>query len=215
MASRWSAIIANRLLPKSDADPSQEHAAGRSSAWLGAIVAATIAALWLAGPFATELLRYERTAVIEGQWWRLATCHFAHLSAAHLLLNLLGLVLLALLFPRHYTGLEWLLIAVAAMVAIGAGFVLNEPQLVWYVGLSGVLHGCLAAGALAWWRDGTRTLAVTLAALLAGKLLLEQWRGASALAGDVPVIVDAHLYGALGGLFGAFIVAAHRRVRRA
>ena len=33
------------------------------------------------------------------------------------------------------------------------------------------------------------------------KLVVEQWRGASVVAGDLPVVLEAHVYGALGGLF--------------
>jgi len=92
------------------------------------------------------------------------------------------------------------LILLGSAVVIDLGFVLFEPQLLWYVGLSGVLHGALAAGAIAWWQHETRPLALALTAILAGKLSWEQWHGALPLSGDMPVIVDAHLYGAIGGL---------------
>ena len=42
------------------------------------------------------------------------------------------------------------MIGVASVAMIDLGFVLFEPQLDWYVGLSGVLHGALAAGAVSW-----------------------------------------------------------------
>ena len=74
-----------------------------------------------------------------------------------------------------------------------------EPQLEWYVGLSGVLHGALAAGAIGWWRHESKPLALALTAVLVGKLAWEQWQGALPLSGDMPVVVDAHLYGAIGG----------------
>jgi hypothetical protein len=77
--------------------------------------------------------------------------------------------------------------------------VLLEPQLEWYVGLSGVLHGALAAGAIGWWRHESRALALALTVVLVGKLAWEQWHGALPLSGDMPVVVDAHLYGAVGG----------------
>jgi hypothetical protein len=74
------------------------------------------------------------------------------------------------------------------------------------VGLSGVLHGALAAGALGWWRQESKPLALGLTAVLLGKLAWEQWHGALPLSGDMPVVVDAHLYGAIGGsLAGSFL----------
>jgi rhomboid family GlyGly-CTERM serine protease len=111
-----------------------------------------------------------------------------------------GLALIAALFRRDYSLRQWLLIGLFSVVSIDLGLVFYEPQLQWYVGLSGLLHGAIAAGAVAWWKHETRLLASVLSALLIAKLAWEQLHGALPLSGDMPVIVDAHLFGALGGL---------------
>jgi hypothetical protein len=105
-------------------------------------------------------------------------------------------------------------IALFSLLAIDAGFVFYEPQLLWYVGLSGVLHGALAAGAVAWWRHESRLLALVLSVIFIGKLVWEQWHGALPLSGDLPVVVNAHLYGALGGALAGLLLwlQAHRQV---
>ena len=159
-------------------------------------------------------LRYEREAVLQGEYWRLVTGHLVHGSTQHLILNAAGLGLVAALFPHDYSWRAWLLIALFSLVAIDAGFVFCEPQLHWYVGLSGILHGALAAGAIAWWRHESRSLALILTAIFLGKLAWEQWHGALPLSGDLPVVVDAHLYGAIGGgLAGLMLwLQAHRQV---
>ncbi|WP_324314100.1 rhombosortase [Povalibacter sp.] len=154
-------------------------------------------------------LRYERAAVLEGAYWRLLTGHLVHGGIAHLLLNVMGAALIATLFGRDYTPRQWLIVLLASAVSIDVGFVLFEPQLQWYVGLSGVLHGALAAGAVAGWRHESRSLALTLTLVLVGKLVWEQWQGALPLSGDMPVIVDAHLYGAVGGFLGALGVCLY------
>jgi rhomboid family GlyGly-CTERM serine protease len=175
-------------------------------AWLVGLVAAVLVLLSLTGESGREWLRYERVAVFQGQYWRLLTGHLVHGSVQHLLLNGVGLGLIAALFPREYTVRGWLLILGSSVVAIDLGFVLLEPQLQWYVGFSGVLHGALAAGALGWWRHESKRLALALTAVLAGKLAWEQWQGALPFSGDLPVVVDAHLYGAIGGaLAGALL----------
>ena len=175
-------------------------------AWLVGLLALVLVLLWFTGESGRELLRYERAAVLQGQYWRLLTGHFVHGSGQHLLLNAVGLGLIAALFPREYSVRGWLLILASSIVTIDLGFVFLEPQLEWYVGLSGVLHGALAAGALGWWRHESRALALALTAVLVGKLAWEQWHGALPLSGDMPVVVDAHLYGAIGGaLAGAFL----------
>ena len=175
--------------------------------WLFGLLGATVVLLSLGGESWRETLRYERLAVLRrGEYWRLLTGHLVHGTTLHLILNGAGLALVAALFPREYGARAWLLILVLSMVAIDLGFVLCEPQLDWYVGLSGVLHGVLAAGVIAWWRHESKALALVLTLLLTGKLIWEQWQGALPLSGDMPVVVDAHLYGALGGTVAGAIV---------
>jgi rhomboid family GlyGly-CTERM serine protease len=102
-----------------------------------------------------------------------------------------------------------------AAAAASAGLLLLSPEIAWYVGLSGVLHGMLAAGAIASLK-ARPMLGWALLALLAGKLLLEWQAGGdsavSSLVGGA-VITDAHLYGAAAGVIcgaGARILRASR-----
>jgi rhomboid family GlyGly-CTERM serine protease len=202
---------ANRIHdPRHDLGVCGPQAHPRSATWLLGLIAATVVLLAFGGEGIRLLLRYERIAVLDaGEYWRLLTAHFVHGSMAHAALNLAGLAIIAALFPRHYSTRAWLAIGVASLMAIDVGFVRNEPELEWYVGLSGVLHGALAAGALAWWRLESKPLALALTAIVAGKLAWEQWAGALPLSGDLPVIVNAHLYGTIGGaLAGAGVQAA-------
>jgi rhomboid family GlyGly-CTERM serine protease len=156
-------------------------------------------------------LQYERRALAAGQLWRLITAHLVHLNAWHAVLNLAGLGLLTGLFPRSYTALEWLAVALASALAIDAGLWFGDPWVEWYVGLSGVLHGVLAAGAIAWWRAESRTFAALLSLILTAKLAYEQTRGPLPFSGSLPVVVDAHLYGAIGGAITALAIIKLRR----
>ena len=144
-------------------------------------------------------LRYERTALAQGEWWRLLTAHLVHLDLRHALLNVVGLALVWALFARDYSPRAWIAILLGAVLAIDAGLWLRDSTIEWYVGSSGVLHGAMAAGALAHIREHQRDGWV-LAALLAVKLLYEQTVGALPFAGSIAVVVDAHLYGVLGGV---------------
>lgn len=154
-------------------------------------------------------LRYERTALADGEWWRLASAHVVHLDLEHAVLNALGLALLWALFAAEFTGRRWLAIVAASIAGVDAGLWFLEPALGWYVGASGALHGVLAAGALARLRRH-RMEGAALAVLLIGKLAWEQTQGALPLTISGPVVVDAHLYGALGG-FAAALVLCFRR----
>ncbi len=176
------------------------HCDGRRGATL-ALVCLALLASGLAGQAARQALRYDRNALAAGQWWRLATAHLVHLSFEHAVVNVLALALLWALFARDYSPRAWLLIVASAAAAIDLGLWIADSTVIWYVGSSGVLHGVYAAGAAAHLRRAERDGWV-LAALLLAKLVYEQSAGPLPLVPG-PVIVDAHLYGALGGVLGA------------
>lgn len=170
-----------------------------------------LAALGWVWPAATDALRYQRDAVLQGQVWRLLTAHLVHGDGQHLALNMVGTVLIAALFPQTYRAGQWVVILLMSAGAIGIGFLAWNPGLHWYVGASGILHGALAAGVIAWWRAGQHGLATALAVVLAGKLAWEQWQGALPLTSGLAVIVDAHAYGVGGGILGSMAVLGWQR----
>src|SRR5581483_8302721 len=154
----------------------------------------------LAGKAGRTLLRYDRAEIAAGEWWRLLTAHFVHLDLAHAALNSLGLVLMWALFARDYRPRQWLTIVLGAIAAIDAGLWLRDSTVAWYVGSSGALHGVMAAGTLAHLRRGDLD-GWLLAAFLIVKLCYEQLAGALPFTDSAHgVVVDAHLYGALGGI---------------
>jgi membrane associated rhomboid family serine protease len=98
-----------------------------------------------------------------------------------------------------------------------AGFLLLEPELDWYVGFSGVLHGCMAAGLVAWLRSTRDPLTWLVAGLFAAKLAWEHFQGALPFTAgtlSLPVVHEAHTYGAIGGLLAAIWFGRERHSRR-
>ncbi|MEE9141689.1 MAG: rhombosortase [Gammaproteobacteria bacterium] len=183
---------------------------GDSPALILAVLAVVIE---LFGNGARELFRYAREGVLDGEWWRLLTGHVTHLNPGHLALNLAGLALVWLLFRRDYKLHEWIWIIFASVAAMDTGFLWLNPQLHWYVGLSGLLHGLMAAGVLRWIQEGAWE-AWALAVGLAAKLVWEQFGGAlpfTAEAAGGPVVVDAHLYGTVGGLLAGLWFTLRQR----
>ena len=177
------------------------------------LVALLALALMLAGDSGREWLRFERAGIAAGEVWRLVSGHLVHLGATHTVLNLAGLVLVWLLVGRAYSWRQWLWVMAGSLAAIDLGLWIGAPQLEWYMGLSGLLHGMLAAGIVAGLADRS-TEALILAVVVAGKVAYEQFAGplpgSEATSGGA-VIVDAHLFGAVGGTVAA---AALIRVRR-
>jgi rhomboid family GlyGly-CTERM serine protease len=162
--------------------------------WLLLILVGLGAVLGL-GDSVSALLRYDRSAIAAGGWWRLLTAHIVHLDAHHLILNELGLVLMWSLFAQDYSAEEWCAIVLSGALAISSGLWWLSPHVTWYVGASGVLHTVMGAGiashllARAWDRW-------LLFLGLGAKLAWEQWGGHPAAL----IVVDAHLYGAACGM---------------
>ena len=158
----------------------------------------------LAGPEVQQGLRYERSSIFAGEVWRLFTAHFVHLGWGHLLMNLAALGLIWGLAGRTLRVSAWLVISITSILSVSVGLFMLNPELAWYVGLSGMLHGLLLAGIIANLAAGHR-LEIILLLILCGKVAWEQiygpLPGSAEFAGGA-VVVDAHFYGLVGGLVG-------------
>ncbi|MDZ7786731.1 MAG: rhombosortase [Halofilum sp. (in: g-proteobacteria)] len=163
------------------------------------------------------VLRYSRDAIAAGEIWRLITAHFLHLGAAHFALNAMGTVLAAALVGAQLRPLAWAWVWLACALSVSGGLWWLQPEVGWYVGMSGVLHGLIVAGAVTGLGDyRERLFAAAILAAITAKLGWEQWSGAmpgtAALAGG-SVITEAHLYGAVGGLLAGTVILAMHRLR--
>lgn len=159
-------------------------------------------------------LEYERTAVVAGEAWRLVTGHLVHADWAHLGWNVAGLALVTWLFAREYGPRDWAWILLGSTAAVDLGFLLLEPQLGWYVGFSGVLHGLAAAGLVAWAARTRDWITLVVAGVFALKLGWEHFVGPMAFTSGtlaVPVVHEAHTYGAIGGALAAALALVRGR----
>ncbi len=186
----------------------------RNTDWrLPAILCVMVLIPGLLGVPATEFLRFDRHGIEDGELWRLASGHVVHLGWPHLLLNLAGLLLVWLLAGDQYSFKQWIVVLLGSVTGVSVGLWYLDAGLEWYVGLSGVLHGLLIAGLV----PGVRALSgesLIIAIVVIGKLAYEQLAGplpgSESTAGGA-VVVNAHLYGAVGGAIAALIV--QHRVR--
>jgi rhomboid family GlyGly-CTERM serine protease len=178
----------------------------------GGLVAVALV-LQLRAHAAVPLLRYERGLIQSGEIWRLVTGHLVHLGWWHLCMNAAALALVSLLLGDQLRTGEWIGVVLTSSLAVGLGLLAFDPALIWYVGLSGMTHGLITAGCLTLTRRSPAWGLVGLA-LLASKVAWEQLRGAmpgtEALIGGTTV-VDAHLYGAVGGVIAALIISLPSR----
>ncbi len=174
-------------------------------------LAISITLFALGGSELSLLFRFERELLQAGEIWRLISGHLVHLSWSHLGLNIMGLALVWLLVGANLSIKNWLIAITGTALGISAGLWVFNPELTWYVGLSGVLHGILITGCIVEVRrDGLKNkAAMVLLALVWAKLVWEQVAGplpGSELSAGGKVIVDAHFYGGLCGIvFGGLL----------
>jgi len=178
----------------------------RLGQWLlpGAVLILAVLLLF-GGEWLREWLRFDRQAILNGEIWRLLSGHIVHLGWPHFALNGAGLALVWFLVGDSYDTRGWGLVCLLSILTMDAGLWVFDPDLQWYVGLSGLLHGLLAAGLVA--RLGKQDKeAIALLLLLLAKLAWEQLNGplpgSEATAGG-NVVVDSHLFGAIGGVLAA------------
>ncbi|AWL11608.1 Rhomboid protease [Saliniradius amylolyticus] len=148
-----------------------------------------------------QQLIYDRVLVRSHEWWRLLSANLLHTNINHLLLNLAGVALLWALHGDYYRTGGLLLRFMLCALGCTLGLFWFVENMLWYVGLSGALHGLFAWGAVQDIRYGLKSGWLLLAGLIA-KLAYEQWFGASADISrwiNAAVATDAHLFGALAG----------------
>lgn len=199
---------------------------GGRNAWLLCLALAAGAAAMTYLPEGMAQLRYERGALSAGQAWRVLSAHLVHLNTAHLLHNLLGLLLIREFLWRDMAVMHGLGLLLASAAGVCAGLWWFHPDLAWYAGLSGALHGLWAGCALAacWPRRATVIVrpgrdhdgvAIGIIALLilAAKLCAELLPGSLVAEGmgGIPTVPFAHFHGALAGVLYVVIWRGNRR----
>jgi len=164
-------------------------------------VIAFISEYFIGGSF-TQVLVYQKKLITQGEVWRLFSGHILHTNGYHLLLNLAALFMLWALHGRFYSIKIYSLLFLFCSLTTSVGLYYFDPTLIQYVGLSGVLHGIFIFGAIMDIKTKDKTgyllfLGVWL------KIAYEQFYGANADVSNLieaNVAVNAHLWGALGGL---------------
>lgn len=167
--------------------------------------------LWVLGDSATAMLAFDRDSILDGQWWRLLTGHWVHLNGTHLALNVGAFLVIFLIFWRDLTPLNWLFASLFIATGSSLSLLIVHPQIDWYMGLSGLLHGLPVFAALAPKQRYPHTGLIVLA-LITAKLVIEHVFSSGLYFDDViggPVLTIAHVHGALWGTLLAFAIRAY------
>lgn len=162
-------------------------------------------------------LEFNRTKISEGEYWRLFTGNFVHYGFAHLAMNLAAFLLVGFSLLREISLKVYLPLLIISALAVGVGTLLWNPELFFYRGLSGVIHGLIVAGLLLnSFRN--RWLSYLFVGLVFAKIVHEhqpsfQENQLQALL-PVMVAIDSHLYGAVAGLVYIGILAILFKIKK-
>lgn len=177
------------------------------SAILLFLVFVALAALQMQEANLHAMWRYERE-LMTAEPWRAFSHALLHLNYNHLILNLVALACMYFLFsPAFETGM-WLIVLILSCALSALGMYLFSADVGWCVGLSGGLHGLFVYAVVRSQAHWVWLLAIILKIIDEQFSLLQQidwlqgmqWLSASEQMIDGQVVVDAHLWGAIGGL---------------
>ena len=150
-----------------------------------------------------DLMQFARADIESGQWWRFITGNLVHLNWRHFSMNAIAFVAIYALYPNVLGLLNWLFVFLISCVAVTFGIWFFSPEVFWYVGLSGALHGILVVLLLLDFFAHRNKLNLVLFTALIAKLIWEAWMGplpGSENTAGGRIVVQAHFYGFVGGL---------------
>ncbi|MBV1911172.1 MAG: rhombosortase [Kangiellaceae bacterium] len=180
-----------------------------ASHWPTILITVVTAMIMLTFDTSILMLRYEKTAVNDGDLLRLFTANLCHSNWNHWILNIAGLWLMELFFKPVLSTIQRNSLLVFCMLG-SVTFLHLFMNLTWYVGLSGALHGFLVGGAMLTWSTAKKLNSAILLIVVA-KLFIEYfWQINQSTENliNANVIEEAHTFGALSAViyFGLYLV---------
>lgn len=155
-----------------------------------------------------DALGLDATKVHAGELWRIITANFVHFGWAHTLMNIAAFLVCYYAFFSNSRQWQFIGLIILCCVFVGTGILYLNPYYAPYAGLSGAIHGLIAAGVLLN-REYPLWIRWVAGLCLTGKVMYENsgYFEATDLQKliDAQVAVESHLYGAIGGTTYALI----------
>ncbi|MEZ0123725.1 MAG: rhombosortase [Candidatus Reddybacter sp.] len=157
------------------------------------------------------LFVFDRTAVSDGEWWRLLTAHFTHSSTSHALWDVLAFTGVTL-WLSQYSIKQMMISVVLGIVAVDILLLSSLSTLDYYCGLSGILFSTLVLACYRF-RQVNRGVIGLLPMFVVSTKVLWELSFQSIIFVDTAwqAYPDAHLAGLTAGLVG---IGFYRRMSR-
>ncbi|MGV6810270.1 MAG: rhombosortase [bacterium] len=163
-------------------------------------------------------LLFQREQIEAGEWWRIWTGSLVHTNYVHYALNMLGLLLLLLLFQALISVWVAFFGLFVLITGVGLGLYFFSPTLIWYAGLSSALYGGYVIVSVYAIAKRDYFLGIPVLLVILGKFFWNELNPSS-LAASVELIgaiiaQDAHRYGIITAGFYLLIHAIGRILRQ-
>ena len=135
--------------------------------------------------------------------------HFVHLNNKHLILNLIAWVVIFFLGINYLSPLKWVVLLFILTLSISIGLYYVVPTIIFYGGLSGILHGYFAY-ILVEWIKNKQKIAWLILLLLIAKVLSENFLDIGASTAeylDIQVVAEVHLIGVIVGILANLLIS--------
>lgn len=162
---------------------------------------------------APESWVFDRTAIEQGEVWRLVTGHWVHSGFVHAFWDIAALAVLTAVAEYR---LRWQipLALLAGTLGVDLWLWWGEGTPVRYCGLSGILHSLLAVVLVRFWCDLRHPLVLLAGLTLVLKTGAEITEGAALLTRTAwPSVPAAHAAGILSGLLLMILINLTRKLR--
>ncbi len=168
--------------------------------WRSLLLASlAVAAYWLFGA-APDVWVFDRTAIAQGDWWRLFTGHWVHSSLAHAIWDIGALLVVGFLFEKQL-GRQMFFVLFLGGLAVDAWIWWGETSLAYYCGLSGILNSLMAVGLVQLWREQRHALILLVGLGYVGKVCMELVDGQMLLTHTAwPGVPEVHAVGLVCGI---------------
>ncbi len=169
----------------------------------------------LAGADVESILEFNRSEIDSGECWRLFSGNLVHYGNAHLVMNLAAFLLIGLSLLHDLSAKNYILLFMFCALCVCIGVLWGNPELLFYRGFSGVLHGLIIAGLFFnRWRHPSLTW--LFIGLVFAKIIYEHTPSfeENQLQAMLPVAVavDAHMYGAFAGIFYCLFYSLRQKI---